>query len=321
MNCDTVNCHADDDIAEDTKKELATQRYNRKVYEQHASNKTRQRATCNEQIRSLQPGHALAILDFKANLKVNQHYVQLNHEFYQQHSRSLLGLTLVLPNQVSKDLNIHEYVYFDILSDNLNHNAHFVITALKAVFDHDFVKNLNLNKITFWMDGVAHFKNGHIAKYLSDVELTTGMDISWNHFGEYHGKSLCDSRFSSITQFIKMELQSRFGSIETTDDLIRVISSGQEKSNNAVRLGREERPIKSIQMAIDIPDVTEIDNYVIKNIKTFYSFKSKEGVISCSVYSADSAEVVQKRKIETCGNINSITQRLSDTVIRHRYSV
>jgi len=297
MNCDTINCHVEDDIGEDTKQELATLRANKKVYEQHASDKTCQRVTCNEQIRSLQPGQALAILDFKANLKVNQHHVQLNHEFYQQHSRSLLGLTLVLPNQVSKDLNIHNYVYFDLLSDNLNHNAHFVITALKAVFEHEFFKSLNLNKITFWMDGAGHFKNGHLAKFFSDIELKKEIDISWNHYTEYHGKSLCDSRFSTITQWIKIELQSQHGSIETTDDLIRVIQEGQEKSN-VVRQHNKERPIKSIQITIEIPNIAEIDNYVIKNIKAFHSFKSNNGVISCRVYSADSAEVVQPRKIE-----------------------
>lgn len=123
LNCDTVNCHVEDDIPEETKEELSTLRANKEVYSKHVSDKDRQRNSCNNQIQSLEQGEALAILDFKANLKVNQHHVQLNHEFYQQHSRSLLGLTLVLPDQVSKDLNIHNYVYFDILSDNLNHNA------------------------------------------------------------------------------------------------------------------------------------------------------------------------------------------------------
>jgi hypothetical protein len=298
LNCDNINCHVEDDIAEDTKKELATLRSNKLVYSQHVGDKDRQRNTCNDQIRSLEPGQALAIIDFKANLKVNQHHVQLNHEFYQQHSRSLLGLTLILPDQVCTDLNIHNYIYFDLLSDNLNHNAHFVITALKTVLEHEFVKNLGLSKITFWMDGAGHFKNGHLAKFFSDIESKYNIATDWNHFTEYHGKSLCDSRFSTITQWIKTELLSEHGSIETTDDLIRVFQKGQEESN-VVRHTKKLKPIKSIQISIDIPDIIEIDSYVIKNIKTFHCFKASQGVINCSVYSSDSAEVEQPRKIES----------------------
>ncbi len=307
LNCDTANCHVEDAIAEDIKNELATLRANKEVYSQHASDKDRQRNTCNNQIRSLELGEALAILDFKSNLKVNQHNVQLNHEFYQQHSRSLLGLTLVLPNQVCKDQGIHNYVYFDFLSDNLNHNAHFVITALKTFLGHEFVKDLGLSKISFWMDGAGHFKNGHLAKFLSDIESEYHISTNWNHYTEYHGKSLCDSRFSTITQWIKTELQSENGSIETTDDLIRVIQQGQLKSNSVRQLNKQQ-PIKSFQINIEIPDINEIDSYVIKNIKTFHCFRAVQGVIKCSVYSTDSAEVEQPRKIE-CVSLSTVSRR------------
>jgi hypothetical protein len=42
LNCDNINCHVEDDIAEDTKKELATLRSNKLVYSQHFSDKDRQ---------------------------------------------------------------------------------------------------------------------------------------------------------------------------------------------------------------------------------------------------------------------------------------
>lgn len=174
---------------------------------------------------------------------------------------------------------------------------HFVITALKTILEHEFVKNLGLSKLKFWMDGAGHFKNSHLAKFLSDVEREYNISTEWNHYTEYHGKSLCDSRFSTITQWIKMELQSEHGSIESTDDLIRVIHCGQEKSN-LVRQKHKQQPIKSFQISVEIPDIIKIDSYVIKNIKTFHCFKAEQGVIKCSVYSSDSAEVEQPRKIE-----------------------
>jgi len=297
MSCDMNNCHVEDDISPEIKQELKTLRDNIIVYRQHINDNSRQHESLNQDIISLRDKEAVFVIDFKANLKVNQHRVQLNHEFYQQHSRSLLGVSVVLPNEVSKENNIHNIVYFDILSDNLSHNAHFVITALKSVFEHEFIQSLNLNKITFWMDGAGHFKNGQLAKYFSDIELEKNIKLKWNYFTEYHGKSLCDGRFGNINRFIAEELQSKRGSIESTEDLIRVIQHGQDNSNS-VRARKKQQPIKSIQLAIDVPVIDKIDSYVIKNIKTFHSFSSTAGEISCFVNTSDTTSTVQPRKIE-----------------------
>jgi hypothetical protein len=297
MNCDTINCQVETDLADDIKQELKVLRDNLVVYQQHIKDKTSQRTAIKTNMESLMPGEALAILDFKANMKVNQHNVQLNHEFYLQHSRSLLGVAIVLPKVVSQEKGIHNIVYFDLLSDNLNHNAHFVITGLKSVLEHEFIVNLNLKKLTVWMDGAGHFKNSQLAKYFSDVELETQLALRWNYFTEYHGKALCDARFANITRFVNQELQSKNGSIETTDDIIRVIQKGQEDSNQ-LRVARKKLPIKSVQMSIEIPVIDSIDSYVIKNIKTFHSFTSENGIISSSVNSNDPASTVHPRKLE-----------------------
>jgi hypothetical protein len=307
LNCDMTNCHVEDDISPQIKQELKTLRDNLVVYRQHVSDNLRQQESINQDIASLKDREALFVIDFKANLKVNQHRVQLNHEFYQQHSRSLLGVAVVLPDKVSKENNIHNIVYIDILSDNLSHNAHFVITSLKSVFEHEFIQNLNLSKITFWMDGAGHFKNGQLAKYFSDVELEKNIKLKWNYFTEYHGKSLCDGRFGNISRFIAEELKSKRGSIESTEDLIQVIQRGQDNSNN-VRARKKQQPIKSIQLTIDVPVIDKIDSYVIKNIKTFHSFSSSAGEISCYVNSSDTISTVQPRKIEQV-TLNGIVRR------------
>ena len=101
MNCDTTKCHMEDNLGSNTCEELKVLRDNITIYKQHVADNQCQCDNFNSDMTNLQPGQALFVIDFKANMKVNQHRVQLNREFYQQHSRSLLGIAAVLPNQVS----------------------------------------------------------------------------------------------------------------------------------------------------------------------------------------------------------------------------
>ena len=54
----------------------------------------------------------------------------------------------------------------------------------------------------------------------------------------------------------------------------------------------------TFQLNIEIPVIHSIDSYVLQDIKTFHSFKSTQGEISCYVKSNSTSSIKQVCKIE-----------------------
>ena len=72
-----------------------------------------------------------------------------------------------------------------------------------------------------------------------------------NFFGEYHGKCLCDARFSKISGFLKEYSETRW--IRTLNDVVNCVQTMQHEKNQS-RIHRNKAPIISYQFILELTE-------------------------------------------------------------------
>ena len=53
------------------------------------------------------------------------------------------------------------------------------------------------------MNNGSHFKTYEVANFLFNVSTQYTFNLEWNFFVEGHGKSICDTHFSKISEALK----------------------------------------------------------------------------------------------------------------------
>lgn len=227
----------------------------------HREQASWQRQSHKGGIARLEVGEGLLILDFKENIKLGLSMIQCSHEYYETPQRTLFGA--VLFHKVSETKEVR--VYFDVISANLTHDAYAVTHYVQAVLNHEYIKQLSIKIVEAWTDGASHFRNKAVAL------LWAKAGIRWNYFIQYHGKSICDTRFSLISRWMYQFAISR--AVNSTEDLIAAIQAGEKQAR--VNSNSESTPYLSFQIVTSPPDKIEgqkLDILEFDHIKSFYSF-------------------------------------------------
>ena len=104
----------------------------------------------------------------------------------------------------------------------LSHDALFVLNCLSNALDN-FIKfkyqNSNRKKVHSCNDTGRHFQCGKLAHYLLNiVPVEYNIQVTWNSFGEYHGKSIVDGHFGLLSRILKHI--ENWDQVRTIDDLI-----------------------------------------------------------------------------------------------------
>jgi hypothetical protein len=205
----------------------------------------------------------LIVIDFKENLKLNVSRVETCHQFYEKPSRTCFGINLFL-----KEGNEIKKYPIDILSKCLSHQTWFVTNVMETILKSLVELNLKINKLYLWMDNAKHFRSKEMLGGLVNISDELKFKIYWNYFGEYHGKSCCDSRFSLISRSIKEYIGNNENLvILKTNDIIEAIKSYElTKDSIQIKLNDLESP--------DIIHKLEIDDLMVYSIFKYNPFNN-----------------------------------------------
>jgi hypothetical protein len=287
------------------------------LYKKHLFIADSQKKSFNDQIKKINSTtQAIIIIDFKQNVTINQDtYVELGRDWYKSPQRTVFGVVVYFFNSEENTIN---KCFFDFFSKYMNHNSHFVITALKNLFETKFFTSKKFTDLSFWMDnGPCHFKTKELFNYFSQLGNGVNTKVQWNFFGEYHGKNPCDTRFSQISYMLKQHVNNQNNKkIKSTKALVRSIRNEQnifnerrinlineitkKNENNEKKLIVPKSPKISYQILLNVEDEPKKRNVlVINKIKLFYSFKiNQENKISSFIYTNDEICEISKKKVK-----------------------
>ena len=93
------------------------------------------------------------------------------------------------------------------------------------------------------------FRCKELLHYVSTLVQTNRFSMIFvNYFGEYHGKSYCDARFSRLSVFLNEYAKLHW--IRSLDDVVHCINQKQNESNER-RVRQGKSPIISYQFILE----------------------------------------------------------------------
>ena len=155
-------------------------------YEYHYEQKKARRIEYKEQLKNLDSSELLLVMDFKANISLQQCATELNNEYYALPQRSIFCISANFRYQ-----NTVKQVFFDFISNILNHSTKFVGECLKYMINSSIFKQISsgIKKISIWVDnGPQHFRTYEMLGLCQDLSSSLGTKIDLNFFVPYHGK-------------------------------------------------------------------------------------------------------------------------------------
>lgn len=231
------------------------------LYDKHFKRQEVQRGKFSEMRKFLLPNDCMIVFDFKQNLSLGGTLVQYGRDFYNRPSRTCFGVVIIYRRHGQE-----KKIYFDLFSKCLSHSSAFVAHSLREVLTSSQFLDLKMKKATLWMDNAKHFKNQELAFAFVQISKELELDMDWNFFGEYHGKNICDARFSTISRSLEryVEIFPEF-IIKDEDDIIRAIRHFDNSD--------PWHHSKYVQMVIEF-DSLPINQSVLvmKGISNLYSF-------------------------------------------------
>lgn len=253
------------------------------LYEKHKSDNVHQRSSFKTMKETLPENEALLVMDFKANIVLNEDAaVQISKEYFQNSQISLFGIVLYYV----KKGKLKQF-YYDVFSDCTSHNSYFVSKALDRIFVDPFFTKKQFKSATFWLDnGPNHFKTREMFYYFYGIpDNNPTMDkVAWNFFVEYHGKNICDVRFSQIKAMLDAYVKNPHNPrLVSTEQVVSVVKKCQEKRNN-VQKTKNLPYVKSAQILLDIPDMPkEREVLNISDFRHYYSFSRVGNEVQASI--------------------------------------
>ena len=239
------------------------------VINNHRNRNDLQRKAFEEGIEKLKEAEGMIVMDFKENIKLGPRPREVSSDYYSNSQRTILCMLVITRN--------HNFNYFDFISEDLTHDASFVINCLNKLFTLDEFKNLNITSLSIWSDGGKHFRNFELIQ--SYININSCIEnkltiLDFNYFIEYHGKSYCDSHFSTLSNIIKRYTTNE-SRIESTSNLIEILTNRLD-NYDLVNSGNKRRKIKSKTKVCEISNVIRTENYEIchfDKFQVFYSFE------------------------------------------------
>ena len=233
----------------------------------HKERKDIQREAFEKKIENLDEDSAIILMDFKENIKLGKCNREVSSVFYSASQRTFFSVAVILRGK--------KFKYFDFISEDLTHDASFVIRCLNTLFNLPEWQSLSIKRISFWSDGAKHFRNFELIRYqISLIESRMVQSVDTNYFIEYHGKSYCDSHFSRISRILKTFEQSSSEPIDSTSKLINLLND--KLGNNIGYNGAKRLRLDMSFKLLEVPFFPRVENYEtcnFKGLKLYYSFE------------------------------------------------
>jgi len=118
-------------------------------------------------------------------------------------------------------------VIFTVVSRLLNHDSKTVVGMLKEILQHNVFKYFNTKEVEFWMDNAPnHFRTKEMIAGFYDIWKNNKMEVRFEFFTEYHGKSECDRHFGLISRLYSDHCaKPGKKNVNTTDEFITLYKS------------------------------------------------------------------------------------------------
>ena len=249
------------------------------IFNQHINMKSFQYSKKKDDINNIKEDEIVIIFDFKMNIKLSGPK-QVSEEFYKPIEKTCLGIIIYYKN--GKEIKMK---YIDLLSDNLNHDAIFIINSIEYLKENIDIFYEKKN-IKFWFDCGTHFRNLQIINYLFLLHKEENYKIELNFFIEGHGKNECDTHFSVLNKYLEyIYLKER---IENIDTLIERLNKKKENNNYDFNF-----------IKIDIKDINEKFNmkFIIPNLLDFYYILFNSNIhIKIKVLKNDKEFIIKEAK-------------------------
>ena len=223
-------------------------------FKQHKFYASEQRDAFNHKKANIAEDELLVLMDFKENIRLGGGPIEIGNDFYTRQQCSVLGIAVVFRDQVTKQPHLE---YIDFFSDILSHDALFASDCLDKVlsFHLKLRGQSTIKKVDFWNDTGRHFQCGELAHFLLKiVPFKFNVQVSWNFFGEHHGKSIIDGHFGLLSRLIKDIEKDNY--TRTIEDLIRLLQ---------IRVGADDYSVIRLIAIIHnhpVRLITAIDDYL-----------------------------------------------------------
>ena len=118
---------------------------------------------------------------------------QLTSEFYKYGSCSLLGFGLYYVDKIFNTVTKKEEKYinawnFDLLSDDTSQKAADFIKGFRFLRKNSTFKSIEKKNYIIFTDTSKNFRCQEVCQYYLRELANEGIRVSFNYFGEYHGK-------------------------------------------------------------------------------------------------------------------------------------
>jgi len=230
------------------------------------------------------------MIDFKENLHLNMGFEKPSYSYYDKPQRAYFSFAVYYKNEQNKI----QIKFFDIISDNLSKNGFWVCYTLENIFKSIEWQQLNCKTLFLWMDNGPHFKTKELCSFLFDNNNNKfSFAISWNYFIEGHGKSICDTYFSKVSEALKIWSKENEKFITSTNSAIQAISkmfSFWKQQTIEKNLLKKATTLKSddsfydlIIKNLEIPVASFKTILDFQNIKLYYYFEKLNNLFYASI--------------------------------------
>jgi hypothetical protein len=224
----------------------------------------------DNELATLPEGKCLLVMDFKANITLGKGPEQDADVFFKAPQRTVFGVVGFF-----KKNDITHKLVFNAVSPILNHDSIMVRDILTQVVKHQAFTQYNIHTVSFWMDNAPnHFRTKET--YATMLHLSSlmakdprrPMNIEFNYFGEYHGKSVCDQFFGTLARIYEERTSSANSQdIRTTAEFIRMFNDSIHKYggyvvDDQVDFVQMDRSVKEKKLNVHTFEL--IPNYVTK---------------------------------------------------------
>ena len=270
-------------------------------YTEHKKFKDHQRNQFKQQKLALQEGECLIVMDFKENLQLGGSAREIGQIFYSKTQISLLGSVIYFIDQGTLKKK-----HVNFLSKLLSHDGVFVKDCLRTLLSRYCS---NLHSFKFWFDCGPHFRSKEVLHYLlvdypniSFSSTSSQKSLQVNYFAPSHGKSVCDSHFSTLSHWFR-SYENSFP-LTNFEQLIPLWLEANEVSNQQKR---NHKPL--LDLNFEIYERTQRPFHVFKlkisGVKQYFSWersgnflfrKMKTGVGHWDKVKVLSERIVEHRK-------------------------
>ena len=271
-------CEKENNLSSIEKDFISQVRLNIQNAEEHKQYDEHQKQQFRIQKNELQQGEAIVVIDFKENLHLNIEAEETSYNYYDKPQRAYFSLSLYYKNNSNDLVN----KFFDILSKNLTKDTYWVQCALDSIFQSEEWQQFNFSKVFLWMDnGPAHFRTYEFQHYLWNINVSKcfAFTCQWNYFVEGHGKSICDTHFSKISQALKTKGKEQEIVIAGSDDAVKAIKEmfafWKEQTIQKNKSVKKQSFYDLSLQILEIPSSTHVlqKKLNFKNLKLYFHFE------------------------------------------------